>query len=264
MLGLGAPLTFDFGLDMGKGGDDPLGLGLKPPAAKEKGEGKRLARCGKCTNCTRSDCGSCYNCADKPKFGGPGVKKQACINRKCLLMGPKDEEDQRGVVRKRSKQRAEAPLAIKSPAEDTLLDHAGANGPRPQLWADSPGSSRASTSSPVEDWLSEAFTEETNDAADLGDAPEEFLGMDTLALDGERDGLNPAAKTTPLEDWITPATDDEGNRPAPATLEVAVSARDSSRGDWKWFNALLLQEEFLSLNEQHRRASQWAPPIPVF
>merc|ERR1719443_1117607 len=105
----------------------PSALSPKVAAAannKEKETNKRLARCGRCDNCTRQDCGTCYNCADKPKFGGPGVKKQACINRKCLLMVPKEEEgNERGVMRKRSKQRAE-PIAIKSPPSDTLLDRA--------------------------------------------------------------------------------------------------------------------------------------------
>jgi len=44
----------------------------------------RSSRCGNCTNCSRRDCGKCINCADKPKFGGPGVKKQGCMERKCL------------------------------------------------------------------------------------------------------------------------------------------------------------------------------------
>ena len=75
-----------------------------------KGDAKRLARCGKCDN-ARARCETrrradhhvpadavppshtipsppaglrrVPNCTDKPKFGGPGVKKQACINRKC-------------------------------------------------------------------------------------------------------------------------------------------------------------------------------------
>ena len=31
-----------------------------------------------------ADCGRCPNCRDKPKFGGAGVKKQACQHRRCL------------------------------------------------------------------------------------------------------------------------------------------------------------------------------------
>ena len=31
-----------------------------------------------------SDCGQCKYCIDKPKFGGPGKKKQCC-ERKCCL-----------------------------------------------------------------------------------------------------------------------------------------------------------------------------------
>ena len=48
--------------------------------------GPRLRRCGKCLPCNRGDCGSCHNCADKPKFGGSGVKKQACVARRCVSM----------------------------------------------------------------------------------------------------------------------------------------------------------------------------------
>ncbi|XP_072166012.1 uncharacterized protein [Diadema setosum] len=45
---------------------------------------KRRTRCGKCSACLRkSDCKTCTNCKDKPKYGGPGTKKQCCIYRKC-------------------------------------------------------------------------------------------------------------------------------------------------------------------------------------
>ena len=44
----------------------------------------RVLRCGACEGCRRSDCGRCPNCRDKPKFGGAGVKKQACNHRRCL------------------------------------------------------------------------------------------------------------------------------------------------------------------------------------
>ena len=41
---------------------------------------KRGVRCMECPACLRTeDCGSCVFCKDKPKFGGPGVKKQACV-----------------------------------------------------------------------------------------------------------------------------------------------------------------------------------------
>jgi hypothetical protein len=43
----------------------------------------RTNRCGQCVGCNRGDCGTCKNCKDKPKFGGPGVKKQACVRRAC-------------------------------------------------------------------------------------------------------------------------------------------------------------------------------------
>jgi hypothetical protein len=48
-------------------------------AAKEGGGTVPFAkaqRCGQCLGCTRPDCGTCFNCRDKPKYGGPGVKKQ--------------------------------------------------------------------------------------------------------------------------------------------------------------------------------------------
>ena len=40
-------------------------------------------RCGECLACNRDDCGSCLNCRDKPRFGGRGARKQACVMRTC-------------------------------------------------------------------------------------------------------------------------------------------------------------------------------------
>ena len=41
---------------------------------------KRGVRCMECPACLRiDDCSTCVFCKDKPKFGGPGVKKQACM-----------------------------------------------------------------------------------------------------------------------------------------------------------------------------------------
>ena len=43
----------------------------------------RGTRCGRCDGCKRVDCGKCVFCKDKPKFGGPGKKKQRCKLRIC-------------------------------------------------------------------------------------------------------------------------------------------------------------------------------------
>ncbi|VDK79724.1 unnamed protein product [Anisakis simplex] len=41
-------------------------------------------RCGVCRGCQCKPCGHCTYCQDSPQFGGPGVKKQSCIERRCL------------------------------------------------------------------------------------------------------------------------------------------------------------------------------------
>jgi len=48
-------------------------------------------RCGECEGCMRDDCGQCPACADKPRFGGRGTKKKACVMRYCRTR--KLEED---------------------------------------------------------------------------------------------------------------------------------------------------------------------------
>lgn len=47
--------------------------------------GKKVWSCGKCMTCTAEDCGKCIYCLDRPKFGGPFIKKQRCIKRRCLM-----------------------------------------------------------------------------------------------------------------------------------------------------------------------------------
>ena len=47
--------------------------------------GKKVWSCGKCVTCTAEDCGKCIYCLDRPKFGGPFIKKQRCIKRRCLM-----------------------------------------------------------------------------------------------------------------------------------------------------------------------------------
>lgn len=29
-------------------------------------------------------CGVCKNCKDKPRFGGPGIRKKSCLNKKII------------------------------------------------------------------------------------------------------------------------------------------------------------------------------------
>jgi len=50
---------------------------------------KRSSRCKECGPCKAPDCGECVFCLDKPKFGGPNKKKNACQERKCTNMIPK-------------------------------------------------------------------------------------------------------------------------------------------------------------------------------
>ena len=49
---------------------------------------KRNTRCRTCSPCRTSDCGMCIYCLDKPKFGGPNRRKNACIHRKCVNIIP--------------------------------------------------------------------------------------------------------------------------------------------------------------------------------
>ncbi|KRZ18853.1 Histone-lysine N-methyltransferase 2B [Trichinella zimbabwensis] len=44
----------------------------------------RTQRCGVCGGCTAKACGHCTYCKDNPQFGGPGVKKQSCVTRRCV------------------------------------------------------------------------------------------------------------------------------------------------------------------------------------
>ena len=52
-------------------------------AAAAANRRRRRNRCGTCKGCMRNDCGTCVACKDRPKFGGRGIKKQACELRVC-------------------------------------------------------------------------------------------------------------------------------------------------------------------------------------
>lgn len=46
--------------------------------------GVRSRRCGECEGCLiEEDCAKCVMCLDKPKFGGPNIKRQCCIYKRC-------------------------------------------------------------------------------------------------------------------------------------------------------------------------------------
>ena len=48
-------------------------------------ESPRRSNCGNCDGCLKRECQKCLYCKDKPKYGGLGIKKQKCIERKCKL-----------------------------------------------------------------------------------------------------------------------------------------------------------------------------------
>jgi hypothetical protein len=55
-----------------------------PPTPRRKTSGRiKNWCCLKCPNCLADDCGKCINCLDRPKFGGPFIRKQRCLYKKC-------------------------------------------------------------------------------------------------------------------------------------------------------------------------------------
>ncbi|CAD5214676.1 unnamed protein product [Bursaphelenchus okinawaensis] len=55
-----------------------------PPPPPSTTSLNRSQRCGVCRGCQCKPCGQCTYCQDSPQFGGPGVKKQSCVERRCL------------------------------------------------------------------------------------------------------------------------------------------------------------------------------------
>jgi len=265
-----------------------------PKSAKDK-DAKRLARCGKCHNCKSQDCGSCYNCADKPKFGGPGIKKQACINRKCLMMVPRDEEGEK-MARKRSKQRGGMdpvtggvckPFAVPKAGFGTQSFATGNGGSPPSSpdvdWRDERESIPSGRNSPLN--LSDATGTSFFGQGALGQSGPTSAGVDpvepaTTGLTQAQTGLTPyfSAGTTSAADELPALFGDSVGFMLPTATKVAPEfpraifdekptpggARDGQR-DWSWNNPLLLQEEFILMNDLHRRESaQSNHPISAF
>ena len=72
---------------------------------------KRTVACGKCDACCRDDCGRCLNCCDKPKFGGPGARRN--FPPACKLLrdfGRRAERHQKGQGIARARRTLPKPL----------------------------------------------------------------------------------------------------------------------------------------------------------
>lgn len=82
-------------------------------------------RCGTCKGCTSSDCGTCKNCKDKPRFGGPGIKKKACLRRICLK-SRRDMGDETDDEAQQEEDAATSPEQLATPGDQpppTALNH---------------------------------------------------------------------------------------------------------------------------------------------
>jgi hypothetical protein len=254
------------------------------------------------------DCGACYNCTDKPKFGGPGVKKQACINRKCLMMVPKEDADaERIKERKRPKQHRNGPS---SPPK--LLAAGGGFGLGALNAAAGMGMSptsiiRRMPRSPVS---SPDISRPTSAGWSYGaDDDDEYGGLSpagdnnrVVGVGGaDHDDAEEGAGETPNPSHLAASVDGAGGfvRSSSSNVLRGLEAlggitsseevetdliegalppalRSAARGEWKqmrevelaaevagkgnssswtWNNPMLLQEEFISMNERHRRES---------
>ena len=81
----GSPSQLDFSGGFGDGQSLIKGGRQRtPPRRKTSGRIKNWC-CLKCPNCLADDCGKCINCLDRPKFGGPFIRKQRCLYKKCLM-----------------------------------------------------------------------------------------------------------------------------------------------------------------------------------
>ena len=51
----------------------------------QKVKKKRFVKCNNCEACKSPECGECIYCKDKPRYGGPNLKRQACSRQRCLV-----------------------------------------------------------------------------------------------------------------------------------------------------------------------------------
>jgi len=205
---------------------------VKQDAAAADKSRSRLSRCGTCDNCNRRDCGQCVNCADKPKFGGPGIKKQACIARKCLNMQAREDGEEDSQARKRVKSSHPDQLTLPIPEE---LD----------LAADNLGKLSRS--------LSEDNSESTADV-DSDDAG----GSDPRSPRKDvKEGVW-AGNADMLMDYLVRRKGRSEGWKRLRETEVDEGTALGMAGDWPWADKGALEEEFISMNDRHRRES--GPP----
>ena len=70
-----------------RGNNEQRRASVKAKHAREEITRSRTEkRCGNCEACMRGNCGECHTCKAMKVFGGPGTRKQACLNRRCIML----------------------------------------------------------------------------------------------------------------------------------------------------------------------------------
>ncbi|OWZ20352.1 hypothetical protein PHMEG_0005247 [Phytophthora megakarya] len=142
------------------------------------GSRQRIGRCGNCTGCLTEDCMKCGHCQDMKKYGGPGLRKQSCKNRKCLnpkIWGYATRK------RKRSKTKRVGSVDVNNLKADSEIDDDGS------VAYSSVESEGESVSTPT---------------FGNGDSDNESLPYSDATIDSPRDLLLPASDTL-LDDHLS-------------------------------------------------------------
>jgi len=214
---------------------------VKQADAAEKNR-SRLSRCGSCDNCNRRDCGQCVNCVDKPKFGGPGIKKQACIARKCLNMQTREDGETPDEAPAPARKRPKSTHAASVPSS---LAFAGSD--EVDLAADGLGK------------LSRTHSEENHSESNAADTDlDEGSAGDMRSPRKEHKEAGWAGNTEVLLDYLVRRKGRTEGWKRLRETEVEETKGFDTGGDWPWADKCALEEEFISMNDRHRRES--GPP----
>jgi len=174
-----------------------------------------------------------------------------------LLMVPRDEEGEK-IARKRSKQRGPKPFVLPTGFGTRAGFQTGNVSPPP---------------SPDDDWQEDQFGEGRDSPSDLSNEGGESTRMDPVDPASETSDLEKAAEELFGSEinFVLPAARPPEVRPEPrpekesrAEAWRSLSADDSlaMMPPLPWNNILLLQEEFVHMNDHHRRES--SHPISAF